>query len=110
MSTELAKETNFGAAFRELVSKEQNAELRAMRERAYDAFVSDGFPTPRDEDWKYTSVGAEVSGQWTVDSGATPGSDVRVEQLSRFNFERNGFASLNLAFADVRAVRIPRET
>jgi Fe-S cluster assembly protein SufD len=110
MSTELAKETNFGAAFRELVSKEQDAELRAMRERAYEAFVSDGFPTPRDEDWKYTSVGAAVSGQWIVDSGATPGSDVPIEQLSRFNFERNGFASLNLAFAAVRVVRIPRET
>ena len=109
MSTELAKETNFGAAFRELVSVETDAELRSLRERAYEAFANKGFPTPRNEDWKYTNVSSVVSGKWIVDSGPVSASDVPLDLLGKFNFDRNGFAALNLAFADVRVVRIPKE-
>ena len=110
MSTELAKETNFGTAFRELVSKEQDAELRDLRERAYGNFSRKGFPTPRDEDWKYTNVVSVAGGDWAVDGRSVSGSDVPVELLRNFNVERNGFAALNLAFADVGVVRILRET
>jgi Fe-S cluster assembly protein SufD len=110
MSTELAKETNFGAAFRELVSVETDAELRSLRERAYEAFANKGFPTPRNEDWKYTNVSSVVSGKWIVDGRPVSASDVPLDLLGKFNFDRNGFAALNLAFADVRVVRIPKET
>ena len=110
MSTELAKETNFGAAFRELVSKDGDADLRALRERAYESFSKNGYPTPRHEDWKYTNVAAVVSGKWTVDSAAAPVSDLPVKLLEKFNFERNGFAALNLAFADVKVLRIGKDT
>ena len=110
MSTELAKETNFGAAFREIVSEETDAELRSLRERAYEAFANQGFPTPRNEDWKYTNVSSVVSGKWIVDSRPVSASDVPLDLLGKFNFDRNGFAALNLAFADVRVVRIPKDT
>ena len=110
MSTELAKETNFGAAFREIVSKDGNAEMRALRERAYESFSKNGFPTPRHEDWKYTNVAAVVGGQWSVDSGLQPRADVPLELLSKFNYERNGFTALNLAFADVKVLRIGKDT
>ena len=110
MSTELAKETNFGAAFRELVSVETDAELRSLRERAYEAFANKGFPTPRNEDWKYTNVSSVVSGKWIVDSGPVSAPGVPLDLLGKFNFDRNGFAALNLAFADVGVVRIPKDT
>lgn len=110
MSTELAKETNFGAAFRELVSNERDAKLRALREKAYESFSKNGFPTPRHEDWKYTNVAAIASGQWTVDSADRSGQDLPVELLEKFNLERNGFAALNLAFADVKVLRIKKDT
>jgi Fe-S cluster assembly protein SufD len=110
MSTELAKETNFGAAFREIVSEETDAELRSLRERAYEAFANKGFPTPRNEDWKYTNVSSVVSGKWIVDSRPVSASDVPLDLLGKFNFDRNGFAALNLAFADVGVVRIPKDT
>ncbi len=110
MSTELAKETNFGAAFRELVTKESNADMRSLRERAYESFSKNGFPTPRHEDWKYTNVSSVVSGQWSVVSIDPSGSDLPVELLEKFNFERNGFAALNLAFADVKVLRIGKDT
>jgi Fe-S cluster assembly protein SufD len=109
MSTELAKETNFGAAFRELVAKNGNVELRALRGRAYESFLRDGFPTPRHEDWKYTNVAAVAGAQWSVDTGSDATTVVPVELLSKFNFERNGFAALNLAFADVKVLRIGKD-
>ena len=109
MTAELAKETNFGAAFRELIAKEQNAELRSLREKAFAAFEANGFPTPRNEDWKYTNVSSVVSDKWVVDSVAS-NLDVPLDLLNKFRFDRNGFAALNLAFADVKVVRIPKET
>jgi Fe-S cluster assembly protein SufD len=33
-----------------------------------------------------------------------------VELLAKFNFERNGFAALNLAFAEIAVIRIAKET
>ena len=110
MSTELAKETNFGAAFRELVSNETNADMRALRERAYESFYKNGFPTPRHEDWKYTNVAAVAGGQWSVDSDVQPRAELPLELLSKFNYGRNGFAALNLAFADVKVLRIGKDT
>ena len=110
MSTELAKETNFGAAFRELVSKEKSGDLRVLREKAFESFSRMGYPTPHDEDWKYTNVASVDSGQWSVVSAPVSDTNVPVELLREFNFERNGFAALNLAFADVKVVRIPKET
>jgi Fe-S cluster assembly protein SufD len=106
----LAKETNFGAAFREFASKDGNVELGALREKAYESFSKNGFPTPRHEDWKYTNVASVTGGKWTVDGSVAPASDVPVELLGKFNFERNGFAALNLAFADVKVLRIGKDT
>lgn len=110
MSTELAKETNFGAAFREIALKERDGELRSLRERAYETFASEGFPTPRDEDWKYTNVGPVAGRRWSVVGADPEVSEIPLDLISKFNFERNGFAALNLAFADVRVVRVPKET
>ena len=108
MAAELAKETNFGTAFREMIAGVQNEKLRELREKAFDFFTWNGFPTPRDEEWKYTNVAAVVSGQWSVVSEMTGSDDT--DFLGQFNFERNGFAALNLAFADVKVVRIPKDT
>ena len=108
MAAELAKETNFGTAFREMIAGVQNEKLRELREKAFDFFTWNGFPTPRDEEWKYTNVAGVVSGQWSVVSEMSGGSDT--DFLGRFRYERNGFAALNLAFADVKVVRIPKDT
>ena len=111
MATELAKETIFGSAFREyLAGREEPEALRKLRAEAFDVFSEKGFPTQREEDWKYTNVSSVGSEKWTVDSGSELDSGVPVERLSKFKFERNGFAALNLAFADVKAVQIPRGT
>jgi Fe-S cluster assembly protein SufD len=115
MTAELAKETNFGAAFRALIEGEQNAELRSLREKAFAYFEATGFPTPRNEDWKYTNVSSVVSDKWVVDSGEITDNgrgmtDNDLAVLARFGADRNGFAALNFAFADVRVVRIAKNT
>ena len=110
MTAELAKETNFGAAFREQIGGEQNAELRSLRAKAFAFFAATGFPTVRNEDWKYTNVSSVVSDKWVVNSGVSSDSDVPIDLLGKFDFDRSGFAALNLAFADVKVVRIAKET
>jgi Fe-S cluster assembly protein SufD len=110
MATELAKETIFGAAFREFLSGNEPDALRNLRAEAFDVFSEKGFPTQREEDWKYTNAASVGSEKWLVDRGSELDPDVPVELLSKFRFERNGFAALNLAFADVSVVRIPKET
>lgn len=108
MSLQAGKETNFGAAFRELIEREQNADVRALREKAFAYFEANGFPTQRNEDWKYTNVAPVVSGPWSIaESGEWT---TESELVDRFGYERNGFTALNLAFADVKIVRIPKET
>src|SRR5688572_23520662 len=110
MATELAKETIFGVAFREFLSGNEPDALRNLRAEAFDVFSEKGFPTQREEDWKYTNAASVGSEKWIVDRGSELDRGVPVELLSKFRFERNGFAALNLAFADVSVVRIPKET
>ncbi len=50
------KETNYGAAFRESLAREENAWLKYLRENAFEFFTENGFPTVQNEEWKYTNV------------------------------------------------------
>jgi len=110
VSTTAAMETQFSAAIKEKLENEQNTHIRALREEAYSTFADTGFPTQKDEDWKYTNVSAVAGGQWSVVSGEDSGDDVPIDLLGKFGLERNGFTALNLAFADIAVVRIPKET
>ncbi len=40
--------------------------LARLRRRALDRFAQSGLPTPRDEDWKYTSVAAVAKRPFAV--------------------------------------------
>lgn len=108
-TTTTATATNFAEQFKKFIEGETNDAVRGLRERAFAYFQSNGFPTVRDEDWKYTNVSPVVSEKWLVDSAvANDGTDI--DTLAKFNFERNGFAALNLAFGEINVVRIPKET
>ncbi len=54
--TSTVKETNYSAAFREVLAREQNDWLKNLRENAFKVFTGKGFPTLRDEEWKYTNL------------------------------------------------------
>ncbi|MEO8648139.1 MAG: Fe-S cluster assembly protein SufD [Acidobacteriota bacterium] len=113
MAPEMAKETAFGSDFRKFIDGlKGSATLTAVRRRAFDSFSATGFPTPKLEDWKYTNVSPFVAENWVVDANgaARSGEDAAADQLTAFNFERNGFTALNLAFARVAVLRIAKET
>ncbi|MEO7658100.1 MAG: Fe-S cluster assembly protein SufD [Pyrinomonadaceae bacterium] len=112
-STTTAMETHFADQFNELLKAETDPAIRKLREAAFAAFSLSGFPTPRDEDWKYTNVASIAKESWTV-AAPTAESAKAVASihdiLAAFNFRRNGFAALNLAFAEFKVIRIPKET
>lgn len=111
VSTTAVMETSFTENFREFIAKQTDPAVRVLRENAFAEFTAAGFPTPRLEDWKYTNVAPLVSGQWSVAGGQIEDvADPDLELLRRFGSDRNGFAALNLAFADIKVIRIAKET
>jgi Fe-S cluster assembly protein SufD len=106
-----AVETQFAEGFRKRLDGEENAALRELRELAFAAFSAKGFPTQKDEDWKYTNVAPLAGFGWSVDSGrANVPAALDIDLLKRFSFKRNGFTALNLAFADLAVLTIEKDT
>jgi Fe-S cluster assembly protein SufD len=73
--------------------------LRALKSDAFARFSQRGFPTTRDEAWKYTSVSAIVRKAWR-DPGTSRPSDARLRQLG-FG---GAFAGQEVVFVDGRLV------
>jgi Fe-S cluster assembly protein SufD len=106
-----AMETQFAEAFKKRLEGEENDALRQLRELAFAAFSAKGFPTQKDEDWKYTNVAPLAGVDWSVDSGrANVPAALDFDLLKRFSFKRNGFTALNLAFADLAVLTIEKDT
>lgn len=103
-STTAVTVTEFTRQFAEFRASLGDDAMTKLREEAFRYFEATGFPTPKLEDWKYTNVGSVVGEKWLVNSAGASGD------VGEFNYKRNGFTALNLAFADVHVVRIPKET
>ncbi|MFN0278048.1 MAG: Fe-S cluster assembly protein SufD [Pyrinomonadaceae bacterium] len=101
--------SQFTEKFREFLKGETNDAARKLREKAFAWFEANGFPNVRDEDWKYTQIALVGSEKWIVDSETT-NDEVDSNKLQNFNFRRNGFTALNLAFGSFQVIRIARET
>ena len=106
-------ETRFSEQFKKLIEGSDDS-LRSIREQAFRYFQENGFPSVRNENWKYTNVAPIAKENWTVTpvaltSSPAAGEDVR-GLFERFNAERNGFTALNTAFAQPVVYRIPKET
>lgn len=89
--------------------------LRNIRQEAFDHFREHGYPTAKNEDWKYTNVSAVQNRFWPIrrstPNTAAPALDSQMLELLRsFNFRRNGFTALNAAFAELQVFRVPRGT
>jgi Fe-S cluster assembly protein SufD len=106
-------ETQFAEQFREYL-KGSDEKLRSFREEAFRYFEENGFPSVKNENWKYTNVTLIAKEDWAVTpvpltSSPAAGEDVR-GLFERFNFSKNGFTALNAAFAQPIVYRIPKET
>ncbi|MBP6004983.1 MAG: Fe-S cluster assembly protein SufD [Pyrinomonadaceae bacterium] len=112
VSTTAVMETQFAEQFREIIKTETDPVLKKLRQEAFAVFSLSGFPATKNEDWKYTSVGPIAKKAWTVvpfSPDFSLSGEKSGERLAMFNFRRNGFTSLNIAFADFTVVRIPKE-
>jgi Fe-S cluster assembly protein SufD len=109
VSSVAVTENQFAEEFNKVI---ETAEFADLRKHAFASFATTGFPVVKSEDWKYTNVAPIAKENWAV---KTLGNALQLdaefrELLEKFNFRRNGFAALNLAFADVVCIRIPKET
>src|SRR5690606_11398648 len=107
VSSIAAVETRFGESFKSVVAGESDAAMAALRKEAYAEFAAGGFPTVRDEDWKYTNVGAIA--ELDLERAGVFENPEQLDERVRafvedFNFRRNGFAALNVALGEVAVV------
>ncbi|MEP6902014.1 MAG: Fe-S cluster assembly protein SufD [Actinomycetota bacterium] len=84
VSQQLVKENIYREAFGKSLARENSAWLRDLREKAFAYFTENGFPTVKDEDWKYTNVNEAVSGEWLVGNDKT-----ELQKSSEFVFEES---------------------
>lgn len=113
MSLQTAKEAIYIQDFHAWLDQDDEVWLQELRQRSYDYFIDKDYPTLDDEEWKYTSVTPIKNGRWTAVKKTRTSSrptESCLELLKGFNFQRNGFTALNLAFANLIFVSIPKET
>ena len=72
--------------------------LEPVRKAAIDRFAATGFPTARDEEWRFTPVAPIAQGTWRLGSGTAHG--VTREQLAPFIFGHPEWTTL--VFVDGR--------
>ncbi len=66
VSSSAVQETRFAEEFRKMIGQVADPDVRTLRERGFEYFAANGFPTPRLEDWKYTNVAEIAKREWTV--------------------------------------------
>ncbi len=112
VSSQAVMENQFTEQFKASLKSAEPDWLRALREDAWRAFNDLGFPGPNAEDWKYTNVAPIGKERWQVakSSASAELTDRSRALLAQFNVERNGFAALNLAFAELVVVTVPKDT
>ena len=101
MTQGLAKETIYSNLFRERLAEEQPVWLAHLRETAFDRFEQLGFPTPRQEDWKYTNL-APLTRAFT-EPCATKASALTAEQFAPLAYEEAAASRLVFVNGHYRA-------
>ncbi len=77
MNLQAGQETIYRQDFQtNLENANQPEWLKDLRRQAFAYFTENGFPTVRDEDWKYTNVKSVVSEQWSVVSEKSDDKDI----------------------------------
>jgi len=104
--TSTVKETNYSATVRHILDQTDEASwLKIMRECAIERFSELGFPTPADEDWKYTNVAPLATENFDLAIEATAVDREKFAQFaaSEMNASRLVFVNgkLNADLSDV---------
>ncbi len=110
MTLQVVKETIYKQDFQAVLEKTNDAWLKELRQKAFDYFSENGFPTPKNEEWKYTNVATLANSEFQFMGSQEWKYEIDYDFLSQFDYQRNGFTALNLAFAQISFFRIPKET
>jgi Fe-S cluster assembly protein SufD len=91
MTTQAGTETIYTKDFlASLENADQPAWLKDLRRKAFDHFTANGFPTVRDEEWKYTNVKSAVGDRWSVAGGQAVGGEQEQDRdTADFVFEES---------------------
>ncbi len=112
-TTGAVTETQFAEQFKKFIEGEKNGSLKQLRQKAFAYFAEVGFPTPKNEDWKYTNVGPIAKEAWATPNFGPDFSSAADEKsgeiIAAFNYRRNGFAALNQAFGEYHFIRVPKD-
>ncbi|NNE99324.1 MAG: Fe-S cluster assembly protein SufD [Pyrinomonadaceae bacterium] len=74
MSLQAGKETIYKARFQKSIDQADQPDwLKDLRKKAFEYFTENGFPTIRDEEWKYTDVKELAEVDWSEAPAAADG-------------------------------------
>lgn len=107
MTVSAVTETIYTQDFIRFIGDSHDA-LAELRRAAFDHFATVGFPTVKNEDWKYTNTKSISDAEFRISD--LNGGDASIDRVREFRFDRNGFTALHLAFAEFVVVTIPKET
>ena len=109
---DLAKENGYGTAFRRLLQSrsDEPAWLRGARMEAFGRFERAGFPTVRDEDWKYTNIAPITRGNFSpvIRNGTAPSFENNVVTSAYPETKNSRFVFVNGIFQpNLSSVQLP---
>ncbi|HMF56584.1 MAG TPA: Fe-S cluster assembly protein SufD [Pyrinomonadaceae bacterium] len=90
MSTQIVKEENsYSLAHQELQNESGGVALwvKRLRDEAFESFTLNGFPTPEQEEWKYTNVAQIARAKFETVVGRDVASEITPEQIAPFVYE-----------------------
>ncbi len=84
--------------------------IQKLREDAFERFAQVGFPTTRDEEWRFTNVAPIARGKFAIAAAPSNVTEEAEPHLGQHaDIKANAFVALNTAFLrDVQFVRVPR--
>src|ERR1700761_5683412 len=83
--------------------------VQALRASAFERFATLGFPTTRDEEWRFTNVAPIARANWKARRAAGASIPEAAQQHLAKHAAENAFTALNTAFLDrIHFVEIPR--
>ena len=82
-----AKDTIYTNYYREISGRAQPEWLKNLRERAFQYFTENGFPSVQNEEWKYTNVAPIAKEEFKVRFERAANDDININS---FNYEAEG--------------------
>lgn len=113
MTTQAGKETIYKQDFEAFLETKEHPWLAQLRQKAFIFFEENGFPTTKNEEWKYTNIANLAKNDFQVlNTRLSSNLEERLDAhlVQKFDYKRNGFTALNTALGEFFCLRIPMNT